>query len=184
MPETKNSITFSSDPSCSICISGECYICDDNGCRVIESGQPIHRPVKIALNLPSLSYLRLTGFGGATVEDAGTTPLTLIVKGLGTIRIRNINRSDLTLYVEESGDIYANGKAEKVKATVSGSGNIHAFSLDARHVYAHVSGSGDLRVSAEETLEARVSGSGDIAYKGNPRLSKRISGSGDIKKVR
>ena len=44
-----------------------------------------------------------------------------------------------------------------------------------------VSGSGDIQVTASQSLKARVSGSGDISYRGNPEKQDfKTSGSGDI----
>ena len=64
---------------------------------------------------------------------------------------------------------------------MSGSGDIRAYDLQADFVDAQVSGSADIRVTANEMLKARVSGSGDISYKGNPKkIDTKSSGSGDI----
>jgi len=44
-----------------------------------------------------------------------------------------------------------------------------------------ISGSGDARVNATDTLEARVAGSGDVSYSGHPHdVSRRVSGSGSV----
>ncbi|WP_338039003.1 GIN domain-containing protein [Maribacter litopenaei] len=81
------------------------------------------------------------------------------------------------------GDITLSGSTKDFEATISGSGDIKAFEMDADNVDATVSGSADIEVTANKMLKARVSGSGDITYKGNPeKLDTKTSGSGDISK--
>ena len=43
-----------------------------------------------------------------------------------------------------------------------------------------ISGSGDVRIRAEERLKVRISGSGKVYYTGNPVIESEISGSGMI----
>ena len=80
-----------------------------------------------------------------------------------------------------SGDMDLSGKTNDLDVQVSGSGDIKAYDLDAEFVTAQVSGSADIKVTANQMLKARVSGSGDISYKGNPKkIETKTSGSGDI----
>jgi hypothetical protein len=44
-----------------------------------------------------------------------------------------------------------------------------------------IAGSGDARVNATESIDARVAGSGDVTYSGHPHdVNRRVSGSGSI----
>ena len=64
---------------------------------------------------------------------------------------------------------------------LSGSGDIHAFGLQANHTDASVAGSGDIEIVSNKSLKARVTGSGDIEYKGKPsKEDTKVSGSGSI----
>lgn len=66
---------------------------------------------------------------------------------------------------------------------ISGSGTVRNFDFVSRVTTVTVSGSGDIEVTATETLDATVSGSGDIRYRGNPAsVDTRISGSGSVSK--
>ncbi len=99
---------------------------------------------------------------------------------------------DITLAIEAetvetslsgSGDINLEGKATNLDIQVSGSGDVKAYGLEAEFVTAQVSGSADIRVTANQAIDARVSGSGDISYRGNPKkIKSKSSGSGDISK--
>ena len=82
-----------------------------------------------------------------------------------------------------SGNIALSGVTKDFEATISGSGDIEAYDLEADNVEATVSGSADIQVTANKSIKARVSGSGDISYKGNPeKVNTKTSGSGDISK--
>jgi hypothetical protein len=80
-----------------------------------------------------------------------------------------------------SGSINLFGTTGHHRAKITGSGEIEAFDLDAKNVSVKISGYGDCRVNATETLTAKISGSGDIYYKGHPQVNTSISGSGKIK---
>lgn len=117
--------------------------------------------------------------------------------GKTTIRVNNFSAAmsgsgDVSLVVEAdevdaslsgSGDINLSGSTTDFTVSVSGSGDIKAYDLEADFVRATVSGSADIRVTANQSIDARVSGSGDIHYRGNPKkIKSKASGSGDITK--
>ena len=73
------------------------------------------------------------------------------------------------------------GKATDFTVSISGSGDINAYDLIADNVDATVSGSANIKVTANKEIIAKVSGSGDIDYRGNPeKIDTKVSGSGDI----
>lgn len=75
------------------------------------------------------------------------------------------------------------GSTRNLEVSISGSGDIKAYDLEADYVEATISGSADIEITANESLKARVSGSGDISYRGNPKkIDTKTSGSGDISK--
>ena len=43
-----------------------------------------------------------------------------------------------------------------------------------------ITGSGDARVWASQTLSVDIDGSGDVHYRGKPSIRKAINGSGDL----
>jgi len=102
------------------------------------------------------------------------------ISGSGDI-VLAIEADNLKASMSGSGDIKLSGKATDFTVSVSGSGDIKAYDLEADFVEAQVSGSADIKVTANQSLKARVSGSGDISYKGNPKkIDTKTSGSGDI----
>lgn len=102
------------------------------------------------------------------------------VAGSGDVSL-SIEANALKAALSGSGDIDLAGKAKTFEVSVAGSGDVKAFDLEADYVNARVSGSADIKVTANEEIKARVSGSGDISYKGNPKkIDTKTSGSGDI----
>jgi hypothetical protein len=89
----------------------------------------------------------------------------------------------LSVSVSGSADVKVGGKAETQDVVISGSGDFKGEDLKGKYVKVKISGSGDAKVWAEESIEARVSGSGDVVYKGNPSKEvSKVSGSGTIRK--
>jgi len=66
---------------------------------------------------------------------------------------------------------------------VNGSGDVFALNCPVKTAIVTVSGSGNIQLTASESLQATISGSGDVSYKGNPQITKSISGSGRLKKI-
>lgn len=121
--------------------------------------------IRVAIEIPTLSYLRVNGSGNMTA--------------------RNFSQGDmLEAYVNGSGDLLVEqSQFNKAVYQVNGSGILHANTTEAINVNAEIHGSGkiDLRVSGE--LDASISGSGVIDYWGNPAaVNTQVSGSGRINK--
>ena len=116
---------------------------------------------------------------GVVVSTPSLSALTL--SGSGTIRVIGVERPRLTVTISGSGIVVASGKTERLLVAVSGSGQAELGSVVASAVKAVVSGSGEIVVTATESLDASVPGSGSIEYGGNPSdVNKSVTGSGAI----
>ena len=140
--------------------------------------------ILITVPFESISAVSLSGSGDIEGKDVlEADDFAASMSGSGDINLE-IEANSLKTVISGSGDIVLSGKARDFNVTVSGSGDVHAFDLSADNVTANVSGSADIKVTANESLNARVSGSGDIVYKGNPeKVDTKTSGSGDINKA-
>jgi hypothetical protein len=74
------------------------------------------------------------------------------------------------------------GQYDKVRYTISGSGQILAEPLAAKTATVFISGSGKVEVRASQTLDATISGSGMVHFWGNPAVTSHISGDGKLVK--
>lgn len=162
-----------------------------------------HLDVTINITLPSLTWVKLGGSGDINVTGAfNEQAFAAILSGSGNIHINDAITADnlhteisgsgnITLkgsfkkaesMVSGSGDISITGKSDAYSVNISGSGKIHAFNLSTSNANIHTSGSGDVEVSADNTLDVKISGSGNVEYRGNPAVMTHISGSGKVNK--
>lgn len=118
-------------------------------------------PMYVEISVPSLAALDLSGSGNITVTGIRASRLTVTIPG--------------------SGDISASGSVTRLSISIDGSGDAQCSGLIARNVDAVVSGSGNIFVTATQSLDAKVSGSGTVLYGGNPpRVTTSITGSGTV----
>ena len=80
----------------------------------------------------------------------------------------DLDLDELSIAVSGSGSVSLAGSVDEQIAIVSGSGEISNYSLTSRQTTATVSGSGEVRVTVTETLNATVSGSGGNQIPGRP----------------
>lgn len=143
------------------------------------------RNMEITVTVPVEDIDALSVTGSGDVSNSGVLKaddLKISVTGSGDIML-NVAANELSGAITGSGDIKLSGNADEFSCKVTGSGDFMAYNLKAKNVEAGVSGSGDIQVSASESLKARVSGSGDISYRGNPEKQDfKTSGSGAISK--
>lgn len=116
-----------------------------------------------------------------TVEITSPRLDSLALHGAGDIRLNAIQQESLTLALNGSGNVTADGQVDRFNVNVNGAGDIDAQNLISQKADIKLSGSGDITVTARETLKAYLIGSGDITYYGHPaHIEKRIIGSGDL----
>lgn len=110
----------------------------------------------------------------------------IALSGSGDIRLADGVKSDkLKLSVSGSGDIdFSHLTCSSLKVSVAGSGDIDGKGLTCDALDIAISGSGDMKFSSLTvgSVEASIAGSGDIELQGSgEKAIYRISGSGEIK---
>jgi hypothetical protein len=118
-------------------------------------------PMGVAVTVPTLDAISLSGLGRVTVSGIDTNLLTVAIDGLGAI--------------------FARGRANAVDATLNGSGNVELRRLVAHDAHAIVAGSGQIWVYATNSLTASVPGTGTVLYSGDPpHVTESVSGTGAV----
>lgn len=140
--------------------------------------------IEITVPVEEVEKVNLAGSGDIVGDfTLKATDFKASVAGSGDIKLM-IDAKSITANVAGSGDIELKGKTDNFNGNVSGSGDIKAFDLLAQKSKVAVSGSGNIRTTCSEFIEARVSGSGDIEYKGKPKkVDTKVAGSGKIKMI-
>ena len=105
------------------------------------------------------------------------------ISGSGDINIIDFKNETLSLNINGSGDITANGEVNTLFAKISGSGDIISTELKSKSVTITINGSGDAKIWASDSISVKINGSGDIEYYGNPtNVESKINGSGELLK--
>lgn len=154
-----------------------------NGVNLKPSSWGRNGGIYITVPVENINEVTLSGSGDVvgrkTIE---TDNFKTNISGSGDISL-SVEAKTVKATMSGSGDINLDGRTSDLDVQVSGSGDIKAYELEADYVTAQVSGSADIKVTANKMLKARVSGSGDISYRGNPeKIDTKTSGSGDISK--
>lgn len=137
----------------------------------------------VNISVPDIEKIEMIGSGNIVVDDfLGLHELDMRVVGSGHILFNELNCEIFNIYVEGSGEVYANDVAsvEMYNATVIGSGKIDTYNVIGEECIASVIGSGGVNLTAIETLDAEIDGSGIINYMGNATVTKHIVGSGTV----
>lgn len=141
------------------------------------------KSIQITVPFEKISSLTLAGSGNIKSKDViKNDTFSVKLSGSGNFDLP-VDSNNLELNLSGSGNVHLKGTADTFSTKLSGSGDIDASGLKSKIVDANVSGSGNSKVTCNESLTARVSGSGNIKYVGNPeKRDVKVSGSGSISK--
>ncbi len=133
---------------------------------------------------PEFTAISMGGSGDVSTENTLTNADKLVfsLSGSGNIEAK-VNTLSLESHTSGSGDVTFSGKADDAAMTISGSGDIHCFSLTSENASVSINGSGDADVYATKQLTLKVNGSGDVRYKGGASVDSHINGSGSVSKA-
>jgi Putative auto-transporter adhesin, head GIN domain len=124
-------------------------------------GFTTRHPIRVAVVVPAVDELALSGSGTIEADDVDVDELTVVLSG--------------------SGLVSASGRARRVEVKLNGSGDAELQGVVAQEAHAKLSGTGRIAVNATESLDASVPGTGSIEYSGNPpQVRKSVDGVGSV----
>jgi hypothetical protein len=139
--------------------------------------------VTVYVTAKSLNSLTVSGSGNLVVNgEVNSSHLSSTLSGSGSITL-TADADEYVATISGSGRIVVKGRADQAEIQISGSGDFDGKNLRTSTADVNVSGSGNVSIIADKTLQAKVSGSGNIAYGGNPKVSQTKSGSGSISRL-
>jgi len=148
-----------------------------------KKGVNIRTTRKLTVTIPYRDIEKVALAGSGDITSTGiikATKLYLSIAGSGNMDV-SVDSRDVKTSIAGSGNIKVSGNATELKCTIAGSGNINAYGLKTSTTTAKVAGSGNIKTTVSDEINARVSGSGNIYYKGNPeKINSKSAGSGDI----
>ena len=148
-----------------------------------KSGYSISRThCKASITMPALMQLQASGSLTGIISSFNKSADTMLIgiTGSGNITARDITVNTLKLEASGSAVFSATGKAQKMTAVISGSGDIKTTGLETEKADISISGSGSAEVWVTQHLTADISGSGSVRYKGKPAIEIKSSGRGGI----
>lgn len=138
--------------------------------------------ITISISVKSLSSIDVSGASDLKSENQLICDkLSIATNGAGDIHL-DVKANDIKTDISGAGDVTLKGNTQTLDVTVSGAGDLKASNLEATKITAKVSGAGDAKVNAVQSLTADISGAGSIIYKGNPvDRNVNISGAGSVR---
>lgn len=141
-------------------------------------------PIRVRLELKSLSALVARGSGTLRLGPLRTPALSLHLEGSEDLRLARLDADRLEVRLDGSGDLaIEGGQVRHQQVVISGAGRYHAAHLASRTADVALDGSGELRVAVSERLDARIDGSGDVLYVGQPLVRQRVRGAGAVHRL-
>lgn len=133
-------------------------------------------------------YVAQTLFNDLYFSGSGDVSGAALMMGNGEIKhygsgdvALSLSASSMLCRMYGSGDLYLTGNVPALDLSSTGSGDVDVHGIPASRVDLVLSGSGDARVSASDTLNISISGSGNVYYWGYPAvLNVNITGSGQL----
>lgn len=139
--------------------------------------------LKFTLTIKSLRAVKSEGSGNVLIENFAGGRIDIDAAGSGKLRLKEVRPERLSIVIKGSGNVEASGSGEAVVARIDGSGSIDTSDFRARFAEAEISGSGDIRVHADDKLNASISGAGNIEYRGKAKVTQSITGAGSIDRL-
>ncbi len=139
--------------------------------------------VFITIPVDEIDAIRLSGSGNFVGKKTlNTKDMDIRVSGAKNIDL-TIDATDISVETSGSSNIALKGKSKELWIRSSGSSNVKAYGLEVEEATLELSGSSNVELMVNESLNSRVSGSGNIHYRGNPeKVRNQISGSGTVSK--
>ena len=138
---------------------------------------------KLVVTVPYQDLEKVSIGGSGSIRSKGTLKadkFTISVAGSGNINLK-VDANIVKSSIAGSGDINVSGSATDFNCSIAGSGNINAYGLKVVATSARITGSGNIKTTASDSVDAKVVGSGNIYYKGKAtHIKSKSIGSGDI----
>lgn len=112
-----------------------------------------------------------------TVPDLSSIALS----GTGAMNVNGIANDNLAITVPGTGSVVATGSTGALRVVIEGTGQVTAKDLGAKTAVVDVAGTGQIKLRASDSLEAKISGTGAVEVHGKPaRIKKSVTGTGSI----
>jgi hypothetical protein len=116
-----------------------------------------------------------------SIEITAPAVRSFTLNGNGDLHLKAYDQPGLSLTVNGSGNVEAQGKTKKIDLQVSGSGQADLRSLDTGDAKIAVAGSGEVHAAPHGVAEIDLAGSGEVYLTEKPAvLTSNVAGSGEV----
>jgi len=116
-----------------------------------------------------------------SIEITAPAVRSFTLNGSGDLYLKAYDQPSLSLMVNGSGNVEAEGKTKKVELQVAGSGEADLRSLDTGDAKIAVAGSGEVHAAPHGVAEIDLAGSGEVYLTEKPAvLTSNVAGSGEV----
>jgi Putative auto-transporter adhesin, head GIN domain len=104
----------------------------------------------------------------------------VVLSGSGTVSVVGVRGTDFVADLSGTGTVAASGTVDHLTAVLSDTGTVDLQGLIAREAVARMDGTGMIGVHATSTLDATLTGTGSIVYSGSPSVRTHNTGTGTV----
>lgn len=106
---------------------------------------------------------------------------TFAISGTGALRVAGLAGGTIDASIAGTGALQLAGKADALRLSIPGTGEVRAKDLVVGDATVDVHGTGDAKLHATRSVDARIAGTGAIRVHGRPpTVKKSISGTGVV----
>jgi hypothetical protein len=138
-------------------------------------------PVSIALTTRDLRSAAVVGSGSLDVDRAKGLRVDLSVNGGGRLAVAAVEADNLVLGLLGGGRMTLAGRSKQLKATVHGSGDLHASGLRVDDAQILSDTAGSVQVAVARTAKVTATGAGDVEILGTPSCTIEAKGAGQVR---
>lgn len=136
--------------------------------------------VRLAVSTHDLRGATLIGSGSLAIDKAKAMKFDAALSGSGRIGIGRIEADVLTLGLIGAGKLTLGGKVKTVRATISGSGDLEAASLQSEDAEINADTSGTVALGVRRGAKITSTGAGEVAIGGTPACTVVNRGAGTV----
>jgi hypothetical protein len=137
-------------------------------------------PVRLVLTTRDLRAAAVVGSGTLEVDRLKGLKVDLSVNGSGRLSVARVEADNLVVGLLGGGRITLAGAAKQLKATIQGSGDLHAAELRTDDAQILSDTAGNVSVAVARTAKVTATGPGDVEIIGTPSCTVEAKGSGQV----
>jgi hypothetical protein len=138
---------------------------------------------RLRIDITARDLTRVGIYGAADFRAAGPLQvqrLSVNIAGAGNARFDRLHADQLSFQVSGAGNGDIAGVAKNLDVRIAGHSEFRGENLMTERAKVGISGIGDVKVWATESLAITVAGVGTVDYWGAPNLERRVSGQATI----